>query len=74
MNAWRFSRHARERMAQMGLDARDVLAVLLRPEVSYEQSNRDGRVWQRGEISVVTAPVEPVVITILWNRKEDWQR
>lgn len=73
MTAWRFTRHARERMAQMGLEVRDVLAVLLRPEVSYQQT-RGGQLWQRGAISVVTARDEPVVITVLWNRKDDWQR
>ena len=74
MTAWRFTAHARHRIAQMGLTTRDVLLVLLRPEVSYEQSNREGRVWQRGEIAVVTAPVEPVVITVVWNRKDRWER
>lgn len=73
MTAWRFTRHADERMRAMGLTRRDVLAVLLRPEVSYQQT-RGGRMWQRGLIAVVTARDEPVVITVLWNRKEDWSR
>lgn len=73
MTAWRFSAHARQRIAEMGLDTRDVLAVLLRPEVSYQQT-RGGQIWQRGEISVVTDRVESIVITVLWNRKEDWRR
>lgn len=74
MTSWRFTAHARHRIAQMGLTTRDVLAVLLRPEVSYEQTNRDGRVSQRGPIAVVTALEEPVVITVLWNRKDRWER
>jgi hypothetical protein len=74
MTAWRFTAHARHRLEEMGLTKRDVLAVLLAPEVSYEQSNRDGRVWQRGPIAVVTALEDPVVITVLWNRKDRWER
>lgn len=73
MSAWRFTRHADERLAAMGLTRRDVLAVLLRPEVSYQQT-RGGRMWQRGPVAVVTARDEPVVITVLWNRKDDWTR
>lgn len=73
MTAWRFTRHARQRIEEMGLEVRDVLAVLLRPEVSYQQT-RGGHLWQRGAISVVTARDEAVVITVLWNRKDDWQR
>jgi hypothetical protein len=74
VTAWRFTAHARHRIAQMGLTTRDVLLVLLRPEVSYEQTNRDGRVWQRGPIAVVTATDEPVVITVLENIKDRWER
>lgn len=73
MSAWRFTRHADERLAAMGLARRDVLAVLLRPDVTYQQT-RGGRMWQRGALAVVTARDEPVVITVLWNRKEDWTR
>jgi uncharacterized membrane protein len=74
VTAWRFTAHARHRIEEMGLTKRDVLGVLLAPEVSYEQTNRDGRVWQRGRIAVVTALLEPVVITVLWNIKDRWER
>ncbi len=73
MSAWRFTRHADERLASMGLTRRDVLAVLLRPDVSYQQQ-RGGQIWQRAALAVVTARDEPVVITVLWNRKENWRR
>jgi hypothetical protein len=73
MSAWRFTRHADERLADMGLTRRDVLAVLLRPDVSYQQT-RGGQMWQRGPLAVVTSREEPVVITVLWNRKDNWRR
>lgn len=73
MTAWRFTRHADERLTAMGLTRRHVLLVLLRPEVTYQQT-RGGRIWQRGVVAVVTDRDEPVVITVLWNRKENWSR
>lgn len=73
MSAWRFTRHADERLADMGLTRHDVLVVLLRPDVTYQQQ-RGGQMWQRGSLAVVTSRDEPVVITVLWNRKDNWRR
>jgi hypothetical protein len=73
MTAWQFTRHADERLAAMGLTRRDVLAVLLRPQVSYQQT-RGGHLWQRDGIGVVTARDEPVVITVLWNVQHRYLR
>lgn len=76
---WRLSFHAAQRMVEMGLTASDVEGVLEGFENRYEQPKYGpGRVmYQRGEVAVACAEVpgeEKVVVSVLWNRKEQWDR
>lgn len=74
------TRHAAERMLEMGLTAWDVEEVLLRPEVTYEQAAKYGpgaEVRKLGKISVATgldASGNRIVRTVLWNTQEQYTR
>jgi len=76
---WRLSFHAAQRMVEMGLTASDVELVLVDWDNRYEQSKYGpGRVmYQRGGVAVATAEVEgedKVIVSVLWNKKEQWER
>ena len=76
---FRLTRHAAERMVEMGLTLPDVERVLRVWDNRYEQSRYgpDRVMYQRGGLAVATAepPGEvPVVVSVLWNKKEQWER
>lgn len=70
------SRHAIERAREMGLLFRDIAEVVTDPEVSYTQMERGETqvTAKRGDISVVYDCKTSVVITVLLNRQEQWDR
>ena len=79
IKGFRLTWHAAERMVEMGLTASDLEQVLDGFENRYEQSRYgEGRfVYQRGGLAVGTAERagdKPVIVTVLWNRKEQWDR
>lgn len=59
-------------MREMDVDRSTVLGVLDYPEVDYVSQDR--RVAKRGDLSVVYQPSNRVVITVLLNRTEQWDR
>lgn len=76
---FRLSVHAAERMIEMGLSASDVEDCLVRWSNRYEQSKYgpDRVMYQNERIGVATAEPargEPVIVSVLWNRKEQWDR
>ena len=76
---YRLSHHAAVRMVEMGLTATTVEDVLNKWVNRYEQPRfGEGRfVYQKGAIAVATSEVpgtEPVILTVLWNKKEQWKR
>lgn len=72
---WTITDHAWDRMTPMGLGRLDVLPVLLDPEQSYDQGDRDDRrVLQRADLAVVVDPVRRLVVTVLWRCQEEWFR
>jgi hypothetical protein len=80
------TKHARERMAEMGLTEAQVAEVLSAPEVSWTGENgRNSRpggapatTAKRGPLTVVWFPAaerdDKVVVTILWNRPDRYSR
>lgn len=70
------SPHAIARAREMGLSFADITEVVRDPEVTYDQSHRGpGRVVaKRGDLSVVYCSDNGVVITVLLNRLEQWDR
>ncbi len=70
---WFLSRHALERVTQMGLNRARVVSVLEEPELTWP-SHLDRRVASAGDIAVVFDPGNAVVITVLWHVEEDWTR
>lgn len=73
------TRHAVERMVEMGLTCDQLAAVLRDYENRYEQGKYGaGRVmYQLGALAVATAerPGERrVVVSVLWNEKAHWTR
>lgn len=76
---FRVTAHAAKRLVEMGLTATDVEDCLRNYVNRYEQSKYGpGRVmYQCDRIAVGTAEVpgeERVIVTVLWNRKEQWDR
>lgn len=65
---WKFSPHARERMAERGFDKTEVLTALIHPEVTYDDppDHPPGRrLARRGPIAVVFSPALKLIITVL---------
>jgi hypothetical protein len=76
---YRLSSHALERMVEMGLTAQDVEDCLRNYTNRYSQSRYgpDRVMYQDARIGVGTAEPAgevPVIVTVLWNRKEQWDR
>lgn len=70
---WRFTRHARERMKEMGIERREVLATLVTPETTYRGGlghPPDRAVALRGRLAVVYQVSTRKVVTILWRGEE----
>jgi uncharacterized protein DUF4258 len=72
---WKISEHARLRMAQMGLSRRDVLTVIIRPEITRPARIRRGdharptdrRVYHvAGRLAVLCDPDRRHVITVVY--------
>lgn len=70
------SRHATERIVEMGLDVAQVIEVIVEPEIEYQQGDYTGRVAQRGDLSVVIDEHdgETVVVTVLPRTQEVYER
>lgn len=68
---WRFTLHAKARMAEMGVDRREVLSAAVKPKVRYTGSrgHPPGReIRCRGRVAIVVRPAPaPRVITVLWR-------
>lgn len=74
LGGWRFSPHAVLRAQELGFSLRDLVECLAAPEVSYgTEDGRPGRVFQRGDVSVVALPEIRYVITALLRRTEVWR-
>lgn len=73
---WTLTRHARERMTEMGVEEVEVYRVLVDPEVEYDQPRYGPtrRMAQRGDLAVAYDSRNGAVITVLWRRVEDWDR
>lgn len=71
---WFLSRHALERMAEMGIERPEVCAVLDDPVLTY--TDAWGRFHsQAGRLDVVLGADDPdVVVTVLWRTDEDYRR
>lgn len=68
--AWRLTAHARERMEQMGLRRREVIATVENPAIVYQQNDRDNpdaMVALGGRLCVPHNPYERVIITVTWR-------
>lgn len=73
---WSFTNHAKKRMQEMKLTERDVLEVLLDPEVDYVSSyyGEHNRMAQKGDYTVAYDEQQTAVITVLYREVEDWSR
>lgn len=71
-----FTIHAQKTMAARGVAPRDIVDVVLHPEVSYRgrDNQPDSRVQQRGDLAAVVKriPEGYLVITVLWRTTDDW--
>ena len=71
---WRMSRHAQQMCRVRGISVLEVLLTVVDYEQSYtcENYGRGRQVRQRGELAVVVAPENLVVITVLLRRQSSW--
>lgn len=70
---WRLTAHCRERMEQMGLRRREVIATVENPAIVYQQNDRnnpDAMVALGGRLCVPHNPHERVIITVTWRSHE----
>lgn len=69
------TRHARMRMTEFQLTARDVAQIICDYENRYATINRQGEafVYQRGQWSVLVDETAGTVITILRRTTERWE-
>lgn len=70
---WFLTRHALQRMTEMGLTRPEVVAVLREADVSWP-SYLGRRVAAGGDIAAVFDPRNRAVVTILWHTEEQWAR
>lgn len=73
---WFITVHALERMAEMGLDRRQVTDICDCPEVSYPPywNRQERRIFVKGDYAVVAHPSDRVIITVLRNLPGWWPR
>lgn len=80
----KFTGHARHRAQQMDLDIDAVMRVLIDPDRTYYQTERNKhydpakkvKVYQRYELAVVvdeTDPQNKIVVTVLWRDPDVWR-
>lgn len=71
-----FTHHAIKRMKEMELGKSQVLRVLAKPDVDYVSSRygEGARLAQRDDLSVAYNVNTRTVITVLWNKVEQWTR
>lgn len=72
MRQWFFSRHALERMEDMGVKRQEVLDLLAHPETDYRAPVVNGhppgrRLARTGNLTVCYDPNGDCVVTVLWN-------
>jgi hypothetical protein len=69
-----YTHHAIKQMIARSVSDTDVQAVLRNATVRYEQSYRGSRqrVHQHGDLAVVTDLTNTIVVTVLFNRQDDW--
>lgn len=73
----RLTRHARERMAEMGVGHDEVVTCAHRPDVSWTGTQYNGTpqtTAKRGRITVILNERGDTVITVLWNTTDQYQR
>lgn len=70
MEQWHFGQHARERIVQMGLSAREVNDALFHPDLKLPSmvGPPGEMVWQKGRIGLVIIPKDRFVKTVVWKR------
>lgn len=71
---WILTDHAKERAAELGISLQQIMDVLERPEVTYEQASYgDGEaIYQREGIALGVNTVTKAVKTVLLRRVETW--
>ena len=67
---WVLTKHAHERMEQMGVAFEEVASVLASPEISYPSST-SSVVSSAGRLTIPYNPTTGEVITVLW-RSQEW--
>lgn len=69
-----FTVHARNRLAEMSVNTKDVVEAVAEPQLEYDgRPDRNGesrRVAVRGRLAVVLSPNRRTVVTVLWNGLE----
>lgn len=70
---WFVSRHALQRMMEMGLDRRQVVETLDEPDASWP-AHQARRIAVRSDLKVVFDPASHVVVTVLWHTQVEWSR
>lgn len=73
MGALTFSEHAKLRRKEMHVTEDQVALVISDADQSYPQ-RRQRRMYQRGDLAVLVNERTGVVITVLWNRRDQWSR
>lgn len=66
---WKISRHARDRMTEMGLTRRDVLAAVKHPDLTRpgHRDLRDRQIVVGDDLVVVLAQRDRAIVTVLWR-------
>lgn len=71
------TRHAQMRRKEMNVTEDQIAEVLRSPEITYTQGKApyvDRRMYQRGDLAVVTNIDGDIVITVLWRCLYDYMR
>jgi len=66
---WKISQHAHERMTEMGLTRRDVLAAVKHPDLTRPGSRDlpDRQIVVGDDLVVVLAQRDHAIVTVLWR-------
>lgn len=70
IDALRFTRHAREKMTERDVAYSEVVEALVAPHIV--EPHKGAFRFVRGDLVVVVAEDSPVVITIVWRKREQW--
>ena len=73
-DGWHLSGHAAHQARARGVSVREILEVIADPWIRHTAFNEGtGRfVYKRGDLAVVAVPHTRTIVTVLWNKTDEW--